>query len=102
MRELDERLEFSELIQQHLTDPRGKNTQLLLADQLAAAAGEDRRMAGEACPLLLAAPGGEPSDVATVWSDATADRSATIASGIGEPQTGADFGDERGRGRKSV
>ena len=34
MRELDERLGFSELIEQHLTDPRGKNTQLPLADLL--------------------------------------------------------------------
>jgi Transposase DDE domain group 1 len=35
VRELDERLGFSELIAQHLTDPRrGKNTQLPLADLL--------------------------------------------------------------------
>jgi hypothetical protein len=34
VRELDERLEFSELIEQHLTDSRGKNTQLPLADLL--------------------------------------------------------------------
>ena len=34
MRELDERLGFSELIEQHLTDSRGKNTQLPLADLL--------------------------------------------------------------------
>ena len=34
MRELDERLGFSELIEQHLTDLRGKNTQLPLADLL--------------------------------------------------------------------
>jgi hypothetical protein len=32
VRELDERLGLSELVQQHLTDPRGKNTQLPLAD----------------------------------------------------------------------
>ena len=31
VRELDERLGFSELIEQHLTDSRGKNTQLPLA-----------------------------------------------------------------------
>lgn len=35
VRELDERLGFSELIEQHLTDARGKNTQLPLADLLA-------------------------------------------------------------------
>ena len=34
VRELDERLRLSELVQQHLTDPRGKNTQLPLADLL--------------------------------------------------------------------
>ena len=32
MRELDERLGFGELIERHLTDGRGKNTQLPLAD----------------------------------------------------------------------
>jgi len=34
VRELDERLGFSELTEQHLTDPRGRNTQLPLADLL--------------------------------------------------------------------
>ena len=34
--------------------------------------------------------------MAPLWSDATADRSATIGSGVGEPQTRADFGDEGG------
>jgi hypothetical protein len=34
MRELDERLGFGKLIEQHLTDSRGKNTQLPLADLL--------------------------------------------------------------------
>lgn len=34
MRELGKRLGFSELIEQHLTDSRGKNTQLPLADLL--------------------------------------------------------------------
>src|SRR6516165_7234380 len=32
VRELDERLGFSDLIAQHITDPRGKNTQFSLAD----------------------------------------------------------------------
>ena len=32
VRELDERLRFSDLITKHLTDSRGKNTQLPLAD----------------------------------------------------------------------
>jgi hypothetical protein len=34
VRELDERLGLSDLIEQHLTDSRGKNTQLPLADLL--------------------------------------------------------------------
>jgi hypothetical protein len=34
VRELDERLGLSELIEQHLTDSRGKNTQLPMADLL--------------------------------------------------------------------
>ncbi|MBZ5672209.1 MAG: transposase [Acidobacteriia bacterium] len=34
MRELDEYLGFSKLIEQHLTDSRGKNTQLPLPDLL--------------------------------------------------------------------
>jgi hypothetical protein len=34
----------------------------LVADQLATTAGEDRRQAGQACPVLLADAGGEPSD----------------------------------------
>ena len=34
VRELDERLRFGELIEQHLTDPRGTNTRLPLADLL--------------------------------------------------------------------
>jgi len=32
VRELDERLGFSDLIAQHITDPRGKNTQFPLAE----------------------------------------------------------------------
>ncbi len=32
VRELDERLGFGELIERHLTDARGKNTQLPLTD----------------------------------------------------------------------
>jgi hypothetical protein len=34
VREVDERLGFSELAEQHLTDPRGKNIQLRLANLL--------------------------------------------------------------------
>ena len=54
----------------------------LVADQLAAAVGEDRRTAGQACTLLLAAAGGEPSDAAAVWRHAAEDRDAAVAGGI--------------------
>jgi hypothetical protein len=74
----------------------------LVADQLAAAAGEDRRTADETCPLLLAAAGREPSDAAALWSHAGQDRSVALARRVGEPTTGSDFSDARGTGRQSV
>jgi hypothetical protein len=54
-------------------------------------AGENGRPFDQARPLLLAAPGGESSDAAALCEHAVQDRGATMASGIGEPQTGADF-----------
>jgi hypothetical protein len=57
----------------------------LALDQLAAAVGEDRRTRGQTCPLLLAAPGGESSDKATVRSDGGANRGAPVASGVEKP-----------------
>jgi hypothetical protein len=54
----------------------------LVADQPAAAVGEDRRTAGNARPLLLAAVGGEPSDAAPVWKPAAADGGIAGASRI--------------------
>jgi hypothetical protein len=48
----------------------------LVADQLAATTGEDARTAGEACPLLLAFAGGEPSHEVAVWEYVAADRGA--------------------------
>jgi hypothetical protein len=44
----------------------------VVVDQLAAAAGEDRRAVGKACPLLLAVVGREPSDAAPVRKHAAA------------------------------
>jgi len=44
VRELDERLDFSALIAQHLTAPRGTNTQFPLADLVRQSV--DRRLAG--------------------------------------------------------
>ena len=54
------------------------------ADQFAAAAGEDGWTAGEACPLLLAPVGREPSDETVVWQYAPADRRAVASGGIAE------------------
>ncbi len=56
-----------------------------LAQQIAAAPGENRRTFNQACPILLAAAGREPSDAEVLWKHAAENRGATIASGIGEP-----------------
>ena len=59
----------------------------LVADEHAAAVGEDRRSAGETRPILLAAAGREPSDAATVRGHGRADRGAALASRV-ESATG--------------
>jgi len=69
----------------------------LVVEQLAAAVGEDGWPIDQARPLLLAAPGREPPDAATVWKHGEADRLAALASREGEPTTGSDFREERGR-----
>jgi len=56
----------------------------LVVDQLAATARDNRRTAGEACSLLLAAFGGESSDAAALWNPAVEDSGETIAIGVGE------------------
>src|SRR5271165_1391506 len=56
----------------------------LVANELAATAGEDGRTAGETCPLLLALAGGEPSDEAALWEYGAADRGAVASGGIAE------------------
>jgi hypothetical protein len=48
----------------------------LVADQLAAAVGENRRAFDKACPLLLVAACGEPSDAPALWKHAAKDRDA--------------------------
>ena len=55
----------------------------MVFDQLAAAAGEDRRTVGKACLVLLAIVGGEPPDAAPVWKHTAADRGFATASRIG-------------------
>jgi hypothetical protein len=44
--------------------------------------GEDRRAIGEACAVLLAAAGREPSDPAAVWEHGTADGHAAAVGWI--------------------
>ena len=47
--------------------------QKLIADQLPAAVGEDGRSMGQARTVLLVAPGGEPTDAASVRGPGAAD-----------------------------
>ena len=54
----------------------------LVADQLAAAAGENRRAFDKACPVLLVAAGRESSDAPALRKHAAEDRDAAAASGI--------------------
>src|SRR5664279_5690612 len=59
-----------------------KQDRQLVADELAATAGEDGRTIGETRPLLLPATGGEPPDAAAVRKHAAADRGVGRASGV--------------------
>jgi hypothetical protein len=60
---------------------------------------KNRRAFDKACPLLLVAAGGEPSDAPALRKHAAEDRDAAVAGGIGGPQSGADSGDELERER---
>ena len=57
----------------------------LVADELAAAAGENGWTTGQARQILLAAAGGKPPHAAAVWKHAAKDCGVTITSRIGEP-----------------
>ena len=59
----------------------------LVADQLAAKAGEDGGTAGETCPLLPGSAGGRTSEPASVRSDAGSDRAGTAGDGIARAQS---------------
>ena len=74
----------------------------VVADQLAAAVGEDRRTAHPTCALLLAVARGESRDVAALWEHAAKDRGVTVAGGMRRAQRGANFDDENGRKGISV
>jgi len=56
----------------------------VVANQLVAAVGENRRTAHQTCALLLVAIVGEPSDAAVVWRHAADDHNAAVVSRIGE------------------
>ena len=68
----------------------------MVLDELTATAGEDGRTAGKACPLLLAAVGGEPSDAAPVRKHAAADSGFAAASRIGAAARRNQSGRRRG------
>jgi len=57
----------------------------LVADELAAAAGENGWTTDQARPILLAVAGGESPHAAAVWGHAAKDCGVTITSRIGEP-----------------
>jgi hypothetical protein len=87
VRELDDRLGFSDLIAQHLTDPRSTNTQLPLADLVrepAATVDEEGWPAREARPLLLAPAGGGASATTAVRGDRAAACDAAGARGVAD------------------
>ncbi len=56
----------------------------MVVAEFTATLGEDRRTAGEACPVLLVAAGRESSDAAVVRSDGGADRCAAASVGIAQ------------------
>src|ERR1039458_4727364 len=60
----------------------GQANRELVADQFTATAGEDGWTAGEACTLLLATVGGEPSDAAALWEHGETDCGAAAASRV--------------------
>src|SRR6202022_3122597 len=72
----------------------------LVANQLAAAVGEDRRTAHPTCALLLVAVGRGAPDAAIVWWHAAEDRNAVGAGGIRRAQRGANFDDAAGTSRQ--
>jgi len=54
----------------------------VIADELAAAAGEYGRPSDQACSVLLVVSGREPSDTPFVWKHAPVNRGAAVACGV--------------------
>ena len=63
----------------------GAADQELVADEVAAAPGENQWSIGQARALLLAFLGGEPSHTASVWEHAAQDRGPAVTSRIDAP-----------------
>jgi hypothetical protein len=74
----------------------------LVAHDLTATAGENKRMPDQARPTSLAAAGEELPHAAAVWGHAAKDCGGPITSKIGEPQTETEFGTEPKLEKKSV
>ena len=78
----------------------------VVINQFAAAAGENRRAAGKACPLLLAIAGGEPSHASLVRKHAAADGGFAAVGRVGAAarrnQSGRRRGVEGGVSEKSL
>ena len=67
----------------------------LVADQLAAAAGEDGRAVGETCAVLLASVSRGPSDAPSFRGDFAEDLGVTVAGGVAI-DSWREVGEERG------
>jgi hypothetical protein len=74
----------------------------LVADQPAAAVGQDRRARGEACPVLPALAGRGASDAAPVRGKGAADRGAAGARGIAWARAAGTSVETEARGRRGV
>lgn len=72
-----------------------KENRPLVAHELAAAAGENKRMTDQACAIFLAAASAESPQAATVWKRAAKGCGAPISRRIGESLNETDFGAER-------
>src|SRR5208283_4681505 len=74
----------------------------LVADQFAAAVGEDRRQAGQACPVLLADAGRGPSHTAPVWENGRADQCAESGERVKRGDGSGEIRRPRRWGRRGV